>query len=161
MFDSINILPQLQLQPNAYLFRSSTVIYHHNNVGMSAFKSIANTSFRPSTTGRLAVATITTGTRSDNGGNDNRDTQTTTQQSWKQSFSIINNVNTSSIYIFVTMTRPSLQVQSERDPTKAIATRRQQHTFATNKSVRTMERGEACDVGNDLDSGHSVDNDLD
>ena len=43
----------------------------------------------------------------------------------------------------------------------AIATCRQQHNVAANKSVRTMERGEGCNVGNDLDSEYGVGNDLD
>ena len=113
-----------------------------NNVNTSAIKIIANTSFPPS-------ATRTTGTRSDNG-NGNRDTHATTQQrnadrDQQQSFSIVNNVDTSAIKsIAMTSSPPTSatgtqqQQQLQRDLTMAmaiamtmtitIATHRQQHS---------------------------------
>ena len=98
-----------------------TVLYHQQRYQHLCHHDV----LPPSATGtpqllqpeRDPTMAASTGTRSDNGGNGNRDTQTTAQQSpadhgWQQSFSIINNGNTSSIKI-MTITTSSLQVQQE------------------------------------------------
>ena len=140
------LLLQLQSQSNAVLFvcffRSSTVFYQQQQCQHVLYQPICHHDvLSPSKYNMNITATITTGTRSDNGnGNGNREMQTTQQRiadrDQQQSFSIVNNIDTSSIKSLANTSFPpsatgtpqqQLQLQLQRNPTMVameIVTRR-------------------------------------